>query len=236
MAGSDTGPFDLYSNLDGYTVPFEINVSKASLVAGHYSIVPDYTQIVRVQSTGSCINYRDILLENTTTTTTTIAPGIPCNEEVFSGGVGVTEYILPLESIGGLITIALNAQSVPDKLEIIHNNIKKATSSMSTPNEGPFDNIYGDPVIPTSAETVPVVQFIGSSKGSIPDRQTTFTSETGSSLTLPPGNQQLIWWEYDSSDYLVNNEVVIRITGPNGTAWNIQRMCETTTTTTTTLP
>jgi hypothetical protein len=71
-AGTDSGPFDLYSNLDGYTSAFESGVSKSALLAGYASaLVPDYTTIVRVKSNGTCINYVDIVLENTTTTTTT---------------------------------------------------------------------------------------------------------------------------------------------------------------------
>lgn len=62
-AGEDTGPFDLYSNLDGYTVPFAINVPKASLQTGYTSaVVPDYTVVVRVISKGMCINFVDIVL------------------------------------------------------------------------------------------------------------------------------------------------------------------------------
>ncbi len=234
IAGADTGPFDLYSNLDGFTTPFVINVSKASLTAGYLANTPDYTQTIRVKSTGDCINYIDILLQNTTTTTTTGAPELPCNESVSSGGVGVTEYTLSLSPSGGLIAFAMNALGVPDKLEIIHNNVKKATSSMTTPNEGPFDNIYGDPLVPSTGQANATTQFIGSSKGSIPSRQATFTAETGSSLIMPGGNQQLIWWQYTPLDYSLNNKVLIRVTGPSGTAWNIQRMCEVTTTTTTT--
>jgi hypothetical protein len=62
--GSDTGPFfDLYSNLDGYTVPFAVDVPKASLVAGYTSsVVPDYTETIRVKSRGNCVNHTDILL------------------------------------------------------------------------------------------------------------------------------------------------------------------------------
>lgn len=62
-AGSDTGPFDLYSNLDGYTVPFETGVAKADLQSGYISgLVPDYTNVVRVKSNGICINHTDIPL------------------------------------------------------------------------------------------------------------------------------------------------------------------------------
>ena len=75
-AGADSGPFDLYSNLDGFTSAFETGVSKAALLAGYSStLVPDYTTTIRIKSNGVCINYIDILLESTTTsTTTTILP------------------------------------------------------------------------------------------------------------------------------------------------------------------
>jgi hypothetical protein len=39
-AGTDSGPFDLYSSSDAYTVPFETNISKALLVAGYTSSSP----------------------------------------------------------------------------------------------------------------------------------------------------------------------------------------------------
>lgn len=73
-AGTDSGPFDLYSNLDGYVSAFETGVSKSALLAGYSSaLVPDYTTTIRVKSDGVCLNYVDIVLP-TTTTTTTIAP------------------------------------------------------------------------------------------------------------------------------------------------------------------
>lgn len=82
-AGVDSGPFDLYSDLDGYISAFESGVSKASLLAGYSSaLVPDYTNTIRVKSNGTCVNYIDIILttttttstSSTTTTTTTVAP------------------------------------------------------------------------------------------------------------------------------------------------------------------
>ncbi len=71
-AGADTGPFDLYSDVDGYSVPFETGVSKASLVAGYTStLIPNGATIVRVQSDNVlCTNYIDLYLVPTTTTTT----------------------------------------------------------------------------------------------------------------------------------------------------------------------
>jgi len=75
VAGADSGPFDLYSNLDGFTSAFESGVPKASLEAGYASaLVPDFTTSVRIRSNNVlCTNYIDVLLENTTTTTTTVA-------------------------------------------------------------------------------------------------------------------------------------------------------------------
>lgn len=99
VAGADSGPFNLYSNLDGYTSAFAVGISKASLLAGYSSsVVPNGTTIIRVLSTGDCTNYIDITLDapvtttttsssSTSTSTTTIAPtttttttpGIPCD-------------------------------------------------------------------------------------------------------------------------------------------------------------
>lgn len=80
-AGSSTGPFDIYSDDDAYTTPFETGIAKATLLAGYTSvIVPDGATIIRVQSNNSeCTNYVDELIippttTSTTTTTTTAAP------------------------------------------------------------------------------------------------------------------------------------------------------------------
>ena len=73
IAGTDSGPFDLYSNNDGYTSAFESGVSKAALLAGYpSSLVPDYTVVIRVRSNNLlCTNYVDIpVIESPTTTTT----------------------------------------------------------------------------------------------------------------------------------------------------------------------
>ena len=75
-AGTDTGPFNLYSNLDGFTTPFETGVSKSALTSGYTSvIVPDFTSTIRITSTGVCVNFTDVIISGTTTTTTTtVAP------------------------------------------------------------------------------------------------------------------------------------------------------------------
>ena len=238
--GTDCSLFDIYSDVDGFLSAFETDVPKASLSSGFSSAnVPDGTTVIRVKAKGVCTNYIDITLATittttttssipTTTTTTTTIPSIACSEYTSSGGYGVSEYNITLDnSLGGYIVVEFNAQSVPDKLEIIHNGVKKATSGMTTPNEGPFDDLYGNPTVPTNSEATSTDQFIGSSKGTIPSRQSKFASETGSSLIMDSGYQQLIWWVYSASDFSISNHVTIRITGASGTAWHVKRLCET---------
>lgn len=72
LAGANTGPFDIYSDADGYTIPLAVGVSKAALLAG-YSLtgVPSIATIIRVQSQGDCDNFIDLLIDGETTTTTT---------------------------------------------------------------------------------------------------------------------------------------------------------------------
>ena len=238
--GIDCSTFDIYSNVDGFLSAFETDIPKGSLSAGFSSAnVPDGTTIIRVKAKGLCSNYIDINLSAmTTTTTTTIIPitttttttlpAIGCSEFASSGGQGVSEFNITLDNpLGGYIVVEFKAHSVPDKLEIIHNGVKKATSGMTTSNSGPFDNLYGNPTIPNGSQVLATDQFIGSSKGTIPSRQSEFASETGSSLIMDSSYQQLIWWVYSASDFSIGNQVIIRITGPSGTAWDVKRLCET---------
>ena len=71
LAGIDTGPFDLYSDADGFLVPLAIGISKVALQAG-YSLtgVPDGATIIRAQSQGICTNFIDMFISGTITTTT----------------------------------------------------------------------------------------------------------------------------------------------------------------------
>lgn len=157
--------------------------------------------------------------------TEVITPIITCNATAASGGSGVTEYIIQLDKpLGGIVIMDFNAQGVVDKLEIIHNGVKKATSGMTTVNAGPFDDLYGNPTVPTGAEANAIDQFIGTSKGTIPNRDSTFLSET-SITDITRTKQQLIWFVYTASDYNIANSVIIRITGPSGTRWDLVRLC-----------
>jgi hypothetical protein len=79
-AGADAGPFNLYSNVDGFVSAFATGVSKAVLLAGYSVIAPAGTTTVRIISSGVCTNYIDVVIGATTTTTTT--SGAPTLEQM----------------------------------------------------------------------------------------------------------------------------------------------------------
>lgn len=64
------GPFDLYSDADGYVSPFETQVPAASLTAGYIVELPVGATIIRVCSVGTCENCIDLPTNCPTTTTT----------------------------------------------------------------------------------------------------------------------------------------------------------------------
>ena len=70
-AGTDTGPFNLYSNADGYLSAFETNVTKASLLSGITIEVPVGTVMIKINSIGVCTNSKNIPVTISTTTSTT---------------------------------------------------------------------------------------------------------------------------------------------------------------------
>lgn len=60
-AGNNTGPFNLYSDTNGYTTAFATNISRTDLINGYTSsVVPNGTVEVLVKSTGTC--NRDLYL------------------------------------------------------------------------------------------------------------------------------------------------------------------------------
>ena len=63
IAGSDSGPFNLYSDSNGFAEPpFETGVNKSLLEVGYTLNAPDGTETIKIVSTGDCINFIDIPL------------------------------------------------------------------------------------------------------------------------------------------------------------------------------
>ena len=140
---TDAGPFNIYSDVDGFYAPFGVNVSKATLEAGYAVDAPDGTTIVRLISVGECTNQIEVVVDggpvpttSTTTSTTTINP--------------FTWYYGTYNSPGGVVPI-------PTELDI---DISTGTLVTSVDPSGtiivPFNSAVDDFLwfaIPTTAGT-----------------------------------------------------------------------------------
>jgi hypothetical protein len=123
IAGTDTGPFDLYSDVDGFVSAFETGVSKAALLAGYSSsLVPNGTSVIRIKSSGVCTNYIDVTVTTTTTTTsstsststtTTTTTVCPCVEGILVevSSSGTINYLL-CEGGAGSISVSIGPNVV----------------------------------------------------------------------------------------------------------------------------
>ncbi len=102
-AGVSTGPFDLYSDVDSFTTPFETNISRSAMLAGYVSnFVPNGTTVIRIQSVGFCTSYFDapLSLVPTLTPTVSITPTVTPTETPMSGvtptpTISVTPTVTP---------------------------------------------------------------------------------------------------------------------------------------------
>src|SRR5574339_1069802 len=104
--GGNTGPFNLYSDVDGYSIAFETGVTAAQVTAGFFTQnAPVGTTVVRVQSTGACATSVLVPIAGvpTTTTTSTLPMVLPVVGTCCSGVV--TKYIPynPVYSIGSVV-------------------------------------------------------------------------------------------------------------------------------------
>jgi len=126
------GPFDLYSDADGYASPFETQVPAASLTAGYIVELPVGATIIRVCSVGTCENCIDLptncptttttssstttSTSSTTTTTTTAAPPYRFNWDLITG----------TPSFIGTVNLTIEVDSV---------QVVNTTISTTTPNQ-----------------------------------------------------------------------------------------------------
>ena len=71
--GVDTGPFNIYTNVDNYVTAVGTNIARATLVSGYNATVPATATTVKVESTGTCTSsiYLSIIQPTTSTTTST---------------------------------------------------------------------------------------------------------------------------------------------------------------------
>ena len=76
LIGTSTGSFDIYQNSDSYATAVATGVSSSSLLSGYSVTLDSATTTVRVYSTGTCTNYKDIPVNFNDTTPTFTYRGI----------------------------------------------------------------------------------------------------------------------------------------------------------------
>lgn len=140
IAAADTGPFELYSNMDGFTTAFETDIPKSVLVAGFsFTSVPDNAIVIRVKSLGTCTNYTDIVLTSagptttststtvvgTTTTTTTLIflHNLSVGEFVVADSCAHTTYPLAVSANTNPITIGTTIRNYPSGTIFLGNSL-----------------------------------------------------------------------------------------------------------------
>ena len=237
LAGGDTGPFDLYSNVDGFITPFETDISKSSLLSGYTSsIVPDFTSVIRIKSKGLCQNWIDIVLFTTTTTstststtTTTTMASVPCDVlSTYTGGQNYpTEETILLGTNIGEVTLIFDSFNVPDRFIVKWNG----DIVIDTGYRGSINYDFGESF--RSNFTTSLLDEIDPITGNIYPDVATYPDD-GYPRVTSPGDGTVSFIKDEEVSQYVNIEVY----GPvSGTAWEYEMSCpvEITTTTTTTV-
>ena len=94
--GTDIGPFMIYSNWDGFTAIYGINISLTSLLNGVSLTVPDGTTQVKIRCNGLCTNDiivnvgEPITITSTSTSTSTSTTSSTTSTTAQPGPVGPT--------------------------------------------------------------------------------------------------------------------------------------------------
>lgn len=132
-AGSDAGPFDLYTDVDSYAVPFVVGVPKATLLAGYVtSIVPDAATIIRVRSNSSlCTNFIDLSIAGiTTTTTTSTSTAVPTTTTTTTNALPAAP--LTVEYATGFANQSWAVRFNPDSLPSIAQDVTISSDAFNT--------------------------------------------------------------------------------------------------------
>lgn len=138
-AGTDTGPFNLYSDVDGFVTPFATGVSRSALLAGYSATtVPNGTTTIRVMSTGTCTNYIDISVTTTTSTTTT---GVPTTTSTTTGLPTTTSTTTT--SVPGNNFFVVNSSTTASVLDVTEAGTQFYVIAVGSYPVGPVQTLEG---------------------------------------------------------------------------------------------
>ena len=240
-------PANRYQNqatnfISNFAFDVAVNSEGATAVNGENGIITDcvgslisvsgvnHLQVTAtINFTGTTAQFNDnfVIWAGIETPNVSTPAGDRCNEVATSGGAGITEEIYNLDPAGGIIVFDCDMFSQVDKLEIIHNGVKKATTYLDIPASAADrgnSSLGFDPA--NDATNYPAGDwYIGSLKGVIPKRFTECQAITGFSVPMGANDQQRTWWVYTAADVVTNPQIIVRVTGTTGTAWRFKRVC-----------
>lgn len=142
IAGTDTGNFSLFTDVDGFVTPFETGVAKSSLLAGYTtSLVPNTATIIKVKSNATCTNAVDIPIidipvttTTTTTSTTTTTTLPPTTTTTTTTTSTTTTTTLPPTTTTTTTTISPTIQLIAKKVGGLTGVLKYGVNDSSCPN------------------------------------------------------------------------------------------------------
>ena len=195
LAGINTGPFNLYSNIDGYISAFAVNITRAQLLTGYPTdAIPSLTTIIRIMSIGDCTNYIDVPLPNClligtgvitipppTTTTTTTLPLTTTTTSTSTSTSTTTTTVIPTTT-----TTSSSTSTTTSTTTVIPTTT--TTTTMAVINCGSSSSFSGGISYPTTQSVI-----LGTTTGntsllydaqSVPDR---FIVEWNSSVVIDTG-------------------------------------------------
>lgn len=153
--GGSAGPFDLYSDANGYTTPFQTQVPALTLTNGYVIELPTGATIIRVCSVGTCDNCID-LPTNCPTTTTTSSSSTSTTTSTSTSTSTTTTQQPPNRLNWELITNTPNSLIAPEpqssnlKIDVNGNNVVDATiTGNASSQSGTIQILPGDVVSAT---------------------------------------------------------------------------------------
>ena len=100
VAGVNTGPFNLYSDADGYTSAFATNITRQQLLDGYPAVVAAGTTNIKLQSLSDvCPNDTILPVSTTTSTTTTLNCSFIVNAQEITTTTTTTQAPSPYRCI-----------------------------------------------------------------------------------------------------------------------------------------
>lgn len=224
LAGADTGPYDLFSDVDGFTTPFETSIQRVSLLAGYVSAnVPDLATVIKLLSKGNCASFINIVIQEPTTTTTSSSSTTSTTTTV--GLQTCIEYTFGTFSVFNQTIKYRDCDNIFQSLNIISNGVDLAQitlcaleDSYSVSSETFLISNNGEcnpsPTTTTTTTVLPACIEYSAEAGLVISEIEYLDCDGIQQTQMFDPNQVVIFCALEGSISQINGSVVISILGP----------------------